>query len=105
MLLTSVFAVQAEAGGWSNSAVPTKITTTNEGIFIQGAFGNPMSCGSDIGVFVNDNTRQYEFVKAAALTALMGQKKMQFWIYTCYTGYEGWNLGLVYPDRHISIGN
>ncbi|MBI3771667.1 MAG: hypothetical protein HY272_03090 [Gammaproteobacteria bacterium] len=104
ILLASAPSLQAGAG-YTAWAVPSQIITTNDGMLIVGAFGNPGGCGSNYGVIVQNTASEYNFIKATVLAALMGGKQVQFYIYDCYNGYDNLNLGLVYPYRYISIKN
>ena len=95
--------VFADAGS-TNWAVPTEIRTLNTGIKISGNFGNPGNCTDTSGaVYVANDSNEYKYIKAIALSAFMASKKMSFFIVGCKVAVGNADMQVVYRYRNVAI--
>lgn len=87
--LFSLVASVANAGGWSNEAVPTRVDIERDsGFMIYGAFGNGGSCVVPDQIYVQRAHPQYKEIYATVLAAFMSGKKVQAYIHECKS--VGW---------------
>jgi hypothetical protein len=73
----------ANAGAYSNWAVPTSVELVGGGVLIHGQFGDPNNCGKANFIHVSRTDERYDSVLSLALAALMGQKKLRLYSSSC----------------------
>ena len=87
LLLLSISAV---ANADYVSAIPTSIETGSGGIIVNGPFAtSSYGCAKTGAVIILDTHSHHAFLQSAALAALMGKKKLTYFIVGCdsNTGY------------------
>ena len=79
-----VFASTANAGGWTEWAVPSQVDMIrNEGFVMFGDFGNPADCTFSGRVFVPSSHPEYEKLYSMALTAFTAGKQIRLYSHGC----------------------
>ena len=74
----------ANAGGYTASVVPTRVTLAqNEGFVIEGAFGNPAGCAKGNAIFVRTDHPQYKVLYATAVGAVFAKQRIYAFINNC----------------------
>ena len=74
----------AWAGGYSSTAVPTRIDVVrNDGFMVYGAFANIGGCSNSDQFFVKIDHPQYKQLYAMALTAYLSKQKIIAYIDSC----------------------
>ncbi len=105
-----VVSASAFAGGYSASAVPTKIDVVrSEGFMIYGEFSNPGGCTFANQLFVKSDHPQYKQIYAAALAAYVGKQKISAYVHGCETvlWYSAApnTFGIVYSYSSLAISD
>ena len=93
-LLIAIFitSMPAYAGGWTKTASVIDIEIIRaQGFQIRGEFGNPSECSNANSIFVAVDHPQYEHILSVAMTAFMGNKKLQAYSHKCVE--YGWHGG------------
>ncbi|ACA85758.1 hypothetical protein Swoo_1470 [Shewanella woodyi ATCC 51908] len=80
LLFSSTF---ANAGAYSNWAVPTNVELVGGGVLIHGQFGDPNNCGKANFIYVSHSDIRFDSVFSMALAALMGQKELRLYSSSC----------------------
>ena len=107
----SLFAcAAAHAGGFSLSAVPTKIDLVRaEGFMVYGEFGNPAGCSGGNAMFIRANNPDYKLMYAAALAALTSKQKLYGYVHKCeplsWYSIETYTYNIITMDGTLSITN
>ena len=76
-------ASSANAGGYTNGAVPTSVEIVNGGLLIEGSYGDPANCGVANYVFVSQANSNYKDVVAMAYMAFAAGKQLSFYAGSC----------------------
>ncbi len=83
-----VFSFQINAGGYSSWAIPTQLEYVNDGILVNGAFGDPNACGVLDKVFISranvGNDTKFQSMLSILLTAFAAQKQTRFRADYCF---------------------
>jgi hypothetical protein len=75
---------QCYAGGWTNTAVVTRVDLVrNEGIMVWGSFGNPAGCSTGDAFFVGTNHVQYNQVYALIMLAFATGRPISAYAHEC----------------------
>jgi hypothetical protein len=78
------FSSALSAGGWSNSATPTRVDIERgNGFMVYGEFGNAGGCTSPNKFYVQKNHPQYSEIYSTVLTAFTAGKKVSAYIHGC----------------------
>jgi hypothetical protein len=92
LILIAAICGNAYAGGWTARATVSHIEIIRgQGFQINGAFGNPSECTQPNAVFVAVAHPQYDQLLSLAMTAFMGEKKLQMYSHECVE--YGWHGG------------
>lgn len=80
----TVSAASAQAAGYSEPAVPTKIDMVrSEGFMLFGAFGNPGGCAAQNQLFIKSDHPQYKQLLALAMMAYTTKQKIVAYVHGC----------------------
>ena len=90
------------AAGYTSWAIPKSIELVNDGLLVEGDFGDPNSCSKDQYVFIRQDSASFDAKLSIILSALHGQKKMRFYVSSCVNVSFHWSGEVINQnsDKH-----
>lgn len=88
--VSTLFAANATANGYTNWTIPTQVEIAEKGLLIKGSFGDPNECGLADHYYVSGTAAELDTIHATMLTAMVSQREVRFHASSCVEVRTHW---------------